>query len=939
MGKVIIVHPSYNLIKRVVKDILNENNHQNITVVFPHRRPIAFFQYYFSQEIEHPCILPDLLPFEDWALRLFVNLHQDPATPLNEYDQAWLVYQIARKILKEVRGSEPEWEDFFAWALRIVNLFKEFDMELVTPQNLIYPPEEITSPKAAELLQVIREIYLSFSEKLQELNYTTQAKIIRFLAENDFPPPENPVYLVGFYALTEAEDRLLRKFYEKGARIYWHADPENLPKLYERWRSKWKIEPEKLLPKEKTEPDIFLFEAHDLHAELKELKSRLPERIDYVRPDCQAIVPFAIENIIPLAHHLPEGHVNLTMGYPFNLTGIYTFLESLFNLILKKDFHLGYRTSDFVDFLKTSYLTETQNIEKKLINYGNPYLSREEIADILSRNCGANEKDKLDLIFDNIINPVEEAATTRELALALRKVFDTISQEGTAGIYEKEFMGVFLEKIIPILEESLFSGEEMEKRGLISLVKQIISSVRIPFEGHPLCGLQVMGALETRLLSFDEVFLLDVNEEIVPGIEEINPLMPHQVKRALGLPDREREELITKYHFERLIASSRKVHIFWQIKTTKSGEAISESRKAKSRYVEKLIWEIEKKHGKRINNLENQSFFKKSTITIQASTKSDWLTKSEHHKNLLRKNILGRPISPTLLQQYLNCPLKFLYSYILNLKTPEIADEIAYDQLGSAAHAALQEYFNTLTNGKLPAVIRKQDLNIDDLLKCFVHHIEKQRFYRNLSNIKKTILKETVKFRFKKYIENHPDETEITAIEEELKCRFSVKELDLDIELFGRVDRVDRRDNVFIILDYKTGKAHLPEIRKISSFNISELKNQDKDALKNIIDHIPDIQLLFYIHLFCTTQRSKDGKQSLQVTGAYVDLSKTGEEKFIIQPGKPAMEDFNNWMQKNFSELLEYIIHHMLNSPHWYDSVDESSCKYCEYSVMCRYSA
>ncbi len=174
-------------------------------------------------------------------------------------------------------------------------------------------------------------------------------------------------------------------------------------------------------------------------------------------------------------------------------------------------------------------------------------MSSSRIQATLSESFRTEMKNKLTSIFDNIINPVEKANTTKELAQALRKVFDTINKGGTIGIYEKEFVGVLLEKVIPVLEESLFSNEKMEKRGLISL--------RIPFGGQPLCGLQVMGALETRLPSFDEVFLLDVNEEIVPNIEEINPPMPYQIKRALGLPDREREELIMKYHFERLVAN------------------------------------------------------------------------------------------------------------------------------------------------------------------------------------------------------------------------------------------------------------------------------------------------------------------------------------------------------------------------------------------------
>lgn len=46
-----------------------------------------------------------------------------------------------------------------------------------------------------------------------------------------------------------------------------------------------------------------------------------------------------------------------------------------------------------------------------------------------------------------------------------------------------------------------------------AMLLELVRAERVPFEADPLTGLQVLGMLETRLLRFSRVFLVDVTDD------------------------------------------------------------------------------------------------------------------------------------------------------------------------------------------------------------------------------------------------------------------------------------------------------------------------------------------------------------------------------------------------------------------------------------------
>ena len=62
------------------------------------------------------------------------------------------------------------------------------------------------------------------------------------------------------------------------------------------------------------------------------------------------------------------------------------------------------------------------------------------------------------------------------------------------------------------------------------MLLELVRAERVPFEADPLTGLQVLGMLETRLLRFSRVFLVDVTDDRLPGAPIRSPLLPDSLR-------------------------------------------------------------------------------------------------------------------------------------------------------------------------------------------------------------------------------------------------------------------------------------------------------------------------------------------------------------------------------------------------------------------------
>ena len=155
---------------------------------------------------------------------------------------------------------------------------------------------------------------------------------------------------------------------------------------------------------------------------------------------------------------------------------------------------------------------------------------------------------------------------------------------------------------------------------------------------------------------------------------------------------------------------------------------------------------------------------------------------------------------------------------------------------------------------------------------------------------------------------------------------------------YGKVDRIDKRGDYRLVLDYKTGwvehfaKSHF-EKRIIPFFPSEEC---DYESLKTFIKVIRDLQLPIYVLLV-----SSGNEEELEKTlAAYVELRKRGEERYFVTPDKieELQERYANWFGRTVPSLLNYVLTHMIESTFFYPATNERTCQSCDYEPVCRFS-
>src|SRR5690606_12420471 len=110
-------------------------------------------------------------------------------------------------------------------------------------------------------------------------------------------------------------------------------------------------------------------------------------------------------------------------------------------------------------------------------------------------------------------------------------------------------------------------------------------------------GLQIMGVLESRVLDFDTVIIMSMNEGNFPAGKSLNSLIPYDVKREEQMPTFKEKDAIYTYHFYHLLQRAKNIYLLYN--TESEGLDAGE----KSRFITQL--EVEKQPS---HNLSHQIY-------------------------------------------------------------------------------------------------------------------------------------------------------------------------------------------------------------------------------------------------------------------------------------------------------------------------------------------
>jgi hypothetical protein len=836
-----------SFLKLVAADLYKhtKGNLAHTAVVFPNKRAGLFFNEYLAQESDSPIWSPAYVSISE----LFRSL-----SPWEVGDPVKLVCELYKIFRRETQSTETL-DDFYFWGEMLISDFDDADKNKVDTDKLFSNLQDLRNimddytfiddeqeeairqffqnfsierrtalkERFISLWDVLGNIYKGFRESLASQNIAYEGMMYRHVIEHldvDKLPYEKYVF-VGFNVLNKVEHTLFTQLKDAGKAVfYWDYDEfymkENRQAVTheagEFIRRNLRDFPSPLsgeLFKNLSKPK----EVHYIASSTENAQARyLPQwiRNNLTTPEKETAVVLCNEALLqPVLHSLPAEvkHVNITMGFPLSQTPVYSFLIALLELHTHGfNFKSGrYTFQSVVTLLKHPYtrqLTGQAELLEKELTRNNRFYP-------LPGELGKDE------FLTRLFTPL-----SGNLNLCIR-LSETLQQ--VAGIYQANTSGTEdTDAFNQLYRESLFKAyttinrfrtliEEdeltVQSETFRRLLVKVLSATNIPFHGEPAIGMQVMGVLETRNLDFRHLVLLSVNEGQLPKSGGDSSFIPYNLRKAFGMTIIEHKIAVYAYYFYRLLQRAERITLMYN--TSSDGL----NRGEWSRFMLQFL--IEWPHPITRQFLEaGQSPQGTSPITVEKTP--DVMRRMQSLFDV-RANPKAK-FSPSALNYYLDCPLKFYYRYVAGLSAPdEVSAEIDSATFGSIFHYAAEHIYKDLTtHGK---VINKEALETllrnEVKLQDYVDTAFKKLFFNVPQNEKPEyngiqLINSAVIARYlKQLLQNDLRYAPFTFIASEMEV-----DEPIDIQtpkgviksrIGGIIDRMDSKDGTLRIVDYKTG--------------------------------------------------------------------------------------------------------------------------------------
>ena len=282
-------------------------------------------------------------------------------------------------------------------------------------------------------------------------------------------------------------------------------------------------------------------------------------------PIIHAVI-LADENlIVPMLTSLPgnTGDINITMGYPLRMTGVYSLIRHLLNLqraLAPVTGSIFFESGEALEILRHELIVNISGDEESKVIEEISGKSLFRIpADFLCRT------ELLKSIFRKTNTPRELSEYLKEILTKVASAHPDYDDESPDRVMQRKLQEEFIYtalKSVGRLEEIAFSTEVTFRTDTyIRILDKILRNQSVPFTGEPLSGIQIMGFLETRALDFRNIILLSVNEGILPTASQGSSFIPYSIREAFGLPVINHQESLYAYHFFRLLHRARECDI------------------------------------------------------------------------------------------------------------------------------------------------------------------------------------------------------------------------------------------------------------------------------------------------------------------------------------------------------------------------------------------
>ena len=953
-------------------------------IVFPLNRPRRYILDIYRRQASQPLLLPTMINVEQLTQICLDSWDHSVPRRASTLDQVALLRDTVLAVSRDEDASSPlgalsrqlAAEDgmarFFPWGVRLAHLLDECARHLINALDMRHLENEV-APFAAALLSGLRRIQEDYRLRLRSQGLSTAGQDAQRAALLASASPDLPlklqgkkIILAGFVRLTASEDSLFHYLWENGAEICLNTDPEVASggghwscADHREWISRWKAKTSVLGEGKGSAPHIHFFAGYDLHSQLKELRRELEKHPH--KDERRAVVLSHDSLLMPTLHHIPEKDINISLGYPLERSLLARLIERILQTQERMDDDGRVYWRDLLDLVRHPYirmlaipdeegnslpLRSFLTLMEQALRTGTRMVSPEDlIEDILDDTLGDLENPSsddlteetgklLDALIHALVVDWRSIHTLQALADCLRELCGMLRNFGDHlwkdFPLDAECLSRLMQSVIPALCDNALSDVPLSRATLFAVVRQELSEQRVAFEADPLTGLQILGTLETRLLLFDRVYLLDLTEDALPGAPAQDPLLPDSLRHELGLPDTQRRDMLAAHTFYRLLAGAKEVFLYWQ-EGVSSG--LLDAKKNRSRFVEEALWEEEQRQKKR---LKPGDFPLEAAVFPLAGTPrtEERLIERTSSVNIRMDELLTHKLSPTMLDEYLTCPARFFYHRLCRLRElQEVMEEDDPLGVGTMIHLVLKRVYEPFV-GK---TIQEGDITPETLNRIFQEELATSGLTGTLPAQSRFMLETAGPLRMQSFLKHQPKTLNLIQIEHESTAVFRNEER--IFHLGGTIDRLDLRDEGLVILDYKSGNR-LPqpahgfwENEKLWKA-MAAWKSGTYDPLEELSASIRSIQLPYYLYLCGNDIRNEEllSRHPL-ADAAWVHLADQGDELFLFGSAsdKEYREDI---LRRRIPELLSFILRHMATaktfSPH-----AGKECEHCPYTSCC----
>ena len=874
-----------SFLEHVAEDLLSRygTNLSRVAVVFPNKRASLFLNEHLARLAGKPIWSPSYITISD----LFRS-----HSSLQVADPILLVCELHR-VFTACTGIDETLDHFYGWGQLLLSDFDDLDKNMAPADKVLANLRDIhelddTSYLTPEQREMIKRFFSNFSDEhnseLKERFLRLWSHIGEIYHQFNAQLAEKQLAYEGALYRQVATDESIEFEYDTYVFIGFNLLQQVEQTLFRRLERQGKAifyqDTDEVPPQH-----INYISAPTENIQARYISEWLtPERIQAGR---RTAIVLCNEGLLQtVIHCLPESvdKVNITTGYPLSQTSI----ASLVNTLINMQVH--------------GYSLRKQMFTRRWVES----VKRHPYASIMPQDFAAERHTEIQPLLHWLIN------ITQTIAVSKSPIID--SPLDTESLFR---MYTLLNRLCGLVDSGVLRVDVITMQRLIV---QLITSTSIPFHGEPAEGIQVMGVLETRNLDFDHVLLLSCNEGNMPRGVNDTSFIPYALRKAYGLTTVDYKVAIYQHYFHRLLQRASDVTILYN-------NATSDGKTAEmSRFMLQLM----------VDNRIPISFLTLKAGQTPQLHAPKTIQKTPDVIAQMQKHFANKEggISPTAVNTYLRCQLRFFYRYVCEIAEPDSTEDDMIDNrlFGNIFHKAAQVIYTPFISNTITSMMLDELLKEEVTIERAVDEAIKQEFFKitdpsrplppldGLQLINREVIIKYIRLLLE--VDRRFAPFRIIDLEKWVSTEIGGMKVGGIIDRLDSITNPETGESQIRVIDYKTGSRHIKPLPDVASIFSSE-------SIKDHSDYF--LQTFLYAHIV----RSKSSES---VSPCLLFIQHAGGKDYdpTLGIGKEAVTDIATYSDE-FISLFQNLLAEIFNAQLPFTPTDDRKrCETCPFASLCR---